>query len=54
MTWTVSTVRDGIVGRAASFEEACRGCLNDRGRTLTIHDPIGRIAARFRDGREID
>lgn len=54
MSWTVSTARDGIVGRAGSFEEARRGCLNDRGRTLTIHDPTGRIAAIFRDGREDD
>lgn len=54
MTWTVSTARDGIVGRAASFEEAARGCQNDRGRTLLIHDPTGRLAARYRDGRDLD
>jgi len=54
VTWTVSTARDGIVGRAASYHEAMRGCLNDYGRTLIIHDPIGRIAAIMRDGRELE
>ena len=50
--WTVS-VRGEIVGRDSSFELARRGCLNDLGRTLNIHDPIGRIAAIYRDGRDI-
>jgi hypothetical protein len=50
--WTVSTARDGIIGRHADLESCRRGCLNDRGRLLIIHDPIGRIAALYRDGRE--
>lgn len=52
MGWTAS-VRGEIVGRSASFESARRGCLNDMGRTIVIHDPIGRIAAIYRDGRDI-
>jgi hypothetical protein len=51
--WTVSDQRE-IVGTAASLKEAARGCLNDMGRTLTIHDPIGRVRAMYRDGRELD
>jgi hypothetical protein len=54
VTWTVSTSRDGIVGRAANYHEAVRGCLNDNGRLLIIHDPIGRIIALYRDGHEVD
>lgn len=52
MTWTV-TAKGEIVGRAADFGAARRGCQNDMGRTLIIHDPIGRIAAIYRDGRDI-
>jgi hypothetical protein len=50
--WTVSDSRE-IVGTAASLAEAKRGCQNDMGRTLLIHDPLGRIAAMYRDGRDI-
>jgi len=51
--WTVSDSRE-IVGTAASLAEAERGCLNDMGRLLTIHDPIGRVRAMYRDGRELN
>jgi hypothetical protein len=50
--WTAS-VRGEIVGTSASWESARRACLGDMGRTILIHDPIGRIAAIFRDGRDI-
>lgn len=52
MSWTAS-VRSEIVGRSASFESARRGCLNDTGRTIVVHNPTGRIAAIYRDGRDI-
>src|SRR5690348_2119471 len=53
MTWTVSDSRE-IVGTAATFEQARRGCLNDMGRPLFIHDGMGRVRARFLDGRDLD
>ena len=50
--WEVWDYRE-CVGHDSSYEAAVRGCLNDTGRLLTIIDPIGRIAALYRDGREI-
>jgi hypothetical protein len=51
--WTV-TASGEVVGVDCALESARRGCLNDMGRTLTIRDPIGRIAAIFRDGRDVN
>lgn len=39
--------------RASSLESARRGCHNDVGRLLTIFDLTGRVAALYRDGKEI-
>lgn len=42
------------VSRASSLESARRGCLNDVGRLLTVFDLSGRIAALYRDGKEVN
>ena len=41
------------VSRDSSLLAAKRGCLNDFGRLLTVYDLDGRIAALYRDGKEI-
>lgn len=41
------------VSRDNTLLAARRGCLNDEGRLLTIFDLQGRIAALYRDGREV-
>lgn len=50
-TWDLRPHRVEIVGRSATLTGAISACRGDDGRTLTIYDGFGRVAAMVRDGR---
>lgn len=51
VTWDLRPHRMETVGHASTLDAAIRDCRNDTGRTLTVYDAIGRVAAIVRDGR---
>lgn len=57
-SWECHDKRGRVSGHA-TLSDARRTCINvryttpDSGRLVTIYDPVGRIVALFRDGREL-
>jgi len=52
--FTVTIASGEIVGRHATCNAARSACLNDMGRTLVIHDGMGRTLGAFLDGHDLD
>lgn len=51
-SWEIWGDRE-CLAHVGSLNSARQACGNDAGRTLTIYDPIGTIAALYRDGCDV-